>query len=393
MSHDRIYMDYAAATPLDERVLETMFPYWADQFANAGSIHREGVTAHNAIEKARSDVARLLGVRHDTCVFTSGGTESNQLAVLGTIRRLSQQGRAYEDMHIVTTPFEHSSVRACMHALETQGVRVSYVPVDAQGFVRPHTLQETLTPNTVLVSLIYAHNEIGTIQDLPRLTKLIRAMAPDAYVHTDATQAPAWLPVHMPTLGVDLLTLDAHKFYGPKGVGCLIDQRGTLAPLCVTADANAPVRPGTPATPLIVGFAHALALVYDERDEYTPKIHAMRDRMIERILDALPTAILNGPTGAKRLANNVHISIPQTESEELVLTLDTLGVACSSRSACLMSAQPGSHTLYALEANVERAASGVRLTLGRQSTENECAQVVDRLTMCVKRLQAMHVHT
>lgn len=382
---ERVYLDNAAATPLDARVFEVMRPLFLGATGNAGAIHAEGVIARTAVESARTTVARTLHALADEVIFTSGGTESNNIAIMGSVHAQVAQGRDPSGLHIITTAIEHSSVLGCMSALAQQGVHVTYLPVDADGRVAPAVLAEALTPQTVLVSAILAHNEIGTVQPIRDLVRAVRRYASEQnlsriIVHTDASQAPAWFACRVDALDVDLLTLDAHKAYGPKGVGCLYRRRGTpLAPILYGGAQEQGVRSGTAPTPLIVGCARAFELADAERELFIDHVRMLRDRMISEIRTQVPHAVLNGPTGDERLANNVNLSFPGLDGEAIVVALDARGIAVSTRSACLHDDEPGSYTIRALGKGDAIATSAVRLSLSRYTTEEECVYAITQL--------------
>lgn len=387
-----LYLDNAAATALDPRVYEAMDPYWHEHSANAGALHREGVLVHRVTEDAREMIATVLQALPDEIIFTSGGTESNNLAIQGVVRAQLKAGKKVEDIHLVTSTIEHSSVLDCFRALEAEGVRVTLVPVDTEGFLDLDALEEALTAETVLVSIMYANNEIGTIERIADIARVIRRArekhGTHILFHTDASQAPAWLTCAVPSLGVDLLTLDAQKIYGPKGVGCLYRKREVaLEPLMYGGKQEFGLRPGTPPTPLIVGFAKALELVEAERDTYQATIATLRDTAIHTILNACPEALLNGAMGSERLANNINISFPGLDGEQIVLELDARGIAVSTRSACMRDTTPGSYMVAALGKGSAYATSSVRISFSRHTTREEAERVSRALVEVVRWLR------
>jgi cysteine desulfurase len=387
-----IYLDNAAATGVDSRVVEAMHPYWGTLFGNPDSLHGMGVQAQQALNAARERVAHTIGAHADEIVFTSGGTESNNLAIQGVVQAQLQQGTAIEDIHIVATTVEHSSVRACLQALEVRGVKVSFVPVDTEGFVDVQALAALVTRHTVLVSVVYVHNEIGTIarmRDIARVLRKKRAeYGTSLYLHTDASQAPAWVSCQVASLGVDMMTLASQKVYGPKGAGCLYRMRGVLcAPILYGGAQEFGMRPGTPALANIVGFATALQYVEQERATYIDRVRMMRDQCIHAVQQAIPDVVLNGPMGNERSAHLINMSFPGLDGEQIVLELDARGVATSTRSACLTSSDPGSYVVAALGKSVHHARGTLRLSLARDTTEEDMAYATQMLIDVVQWLK------
>lgn len=388
----RVYLDHAAATPTDERVVRAMEPYWSAVAANPASLHREGCMAHDALEGARRTVAGALGANPDEIVFTSGGTEGNNLAITGVVRayRSGATGGAPAHPQVVLGGIEHSSVRACADALMEAGLEVRVVPVDGRGRVRLDLLRTALTPDTLLVSLQYVNNEVGTIEPLREVGKVLRAQRRGGIYplfHSDASQAPAWLPCRVHTLGVDLLTLDGQKVYGPKGVGCLYRARTVpLAPLFRGGGQEFGMRPGTPPVPLIVGFAEALAIAEAERAVHAPRITALTEHLAEMLCGHVPGCVVNG-AGAERVAHILNVSFSGVDAERLVIELDARGVAAATKSACLVGGE-GSHS-YVVEAlsDRERAASAVRFSLGRGTSKEDVAYAVTAIADAVAWLR------
>lgn len=384
-----IYLDYAASTPVSDEVREAMAPYWSEVFANPEALYRGGVEASRAVEDARGLVAVSLGIHTDEVVFTSGGTESNNLAIFGVVEALEAGGRALSEMHIVTTAIEHSSVLAPIRALERRGVGVSIVGVTPEGVVDLHALKEALRPETVLVSVMHANNEIGTIQPVAEVARLLRKHAKTMgtekpVFHVDASQSPLYVDVSVPTMGADVVTFGAQKIYGPKGCGVLVVRRGTpLAPRLYGGDQEQGLRAGTPAVPLVVGCATALSRAVFAYKEVNKKVGALRDHMIDRLMNELPDVVLNGSRD-RRLANNVNVTMKGIDGEWLVLQLDARGVAVSTRSACQGGSDEHSHVLEALGVGEEAARSSLRITLGRETTKEEIDTVVDILLEIVR---------
>ena len=389
----RIYLDYAATTPLDPRVLRVMKPFFTTHFGNPSALYEEGVYAKKAVEAARATVARAIEAHPDEILFTSGGTEANNLALLGIIQALRRtasskvlgnarfaRSRHFEDAfrsvpHIVTTNIEHSSVLEPLRALERQGrATVSYLPVEENGIVSPEKIMKAIRPHTVLVSVMYANNEIGTIQAIARIGKLLkRTRREPPLFHTDACQAPLYLNCLVNYLGVDLLSFDAHKMYGPKGVGALYLRRGTpIAPILRGGGQERGLRSTTENVAGIVGFAEALRLAVSERAEESSRLAQLRDELhmlIRANKKVARTVILNGDM-KERLPNNLNISLLGIDTEMLVLQLDAAGIAVSTKSSCLRDERE-SYVVAALGGAPWRAASSLRFSLGRGTTLTE----------------------
>lgn len=391
----RIYLDYGAATPVDSRVLDAMEPYWSISFGNPSSLHHEGVEARNALESARSTVAEAIHARPEQIVFTSGGTESNNLAVQGVVHRALKNGRKLDSLHVITSAIEHSSVRNCCVALEERGVQVSYVGVDTEGFIDLEELGKTITSQTVLVSVVLANNEVGTIQDIRRIVQIVRhvrANSENIYplLHIDASQAPVWMGLHVEKLSVDLMTLGGQKIYAPKGIGCLyVNDATTLAPTILGGGHEHGLRSGTPPVPLIVGFATALRILEEERHTYVTEKRELRDWFIDRILGTIPSVVLNGPRDEKRIIGNVNISFEGVEAERLVIELDARGVAVGAGSACRTREHFGaSHVIRAIRGESDISPDAIRMTLSRHTSREELERVYEILQETVSRIRS-----
>jgi len=416
----RIYMDYASTTPLGPQVLKAMLPYFREKFGNPSSIHAEGVEAKKVLESARKSVGLILNARAAEIIFTGGGTESNNLAIFGAVSRfdLFPDSRSnLERPHIVTTSIEHSSVLEPIRELERRGARVTYVPVELNGIVDPKKIAAALRPETVLVSVGYANNEIGTIQPIREISKIIRTHNFQTFklsnfkthFHSDASQAPLYLDCSVEKLGVDLLTLDGHKMYGPKGVGALYVRRGVkLAPIFYGGGQERGLRSTTENLPLIVGFAKALEMAAVSREKESARLTKLRDLCHSHILQnvGMTKVIINGDM-KERLPNNINISIPKLDpavdfgktisekshtsratkihygasTEFTLLQLDAAGIACSTKSSCLGS-EGGSYVVRALGGSAASAQSTLRFTLGRRTTKGD----VDALLKCLFRI-------
>ena len=383
-----IYMDHASTTPLDPRVLEAMMPYFSERFGNPSSIHTIGQEAKRALDDSREKVAKLLGCRMSEVVFTSGGTESDNMAIKGAVAALQETGN-----HIITSSIEHHAVlHTCQH-LENLGFQVTYLPVDRQGLVDPDDVARAITDRTILVSIMHANNEIGTIQAIPEIARLVKEWARSTertiVVHTDAVQAAGFLDLDLRRLGVDMLSLSSHKFYGPKGVGVLCVRRGTpFLPQQLGGGQERERRSGTENISGIVGTAVALEIAQSELDHASQGCSKLRDKIIQGIQEQLPGSHLNGhPT--LRLPNNVNFSFENVEGEPILLGLDMAGIAASSGSACSSGSLEPSHVLLALGQSADQARGSLRLTLGRDNSEEEVDYLLTVLVDLVHRLLEM----
>jgi cysteine desulfurase len=380
----RVYLDYAAATPLSPRVADVMRPFERDQFANPRSVHAFGKNAHRAFDDARSRVGKMLGVTADEIHFTGGGTDGNTKAILGVVNALQDSGRALTDMHIIVSAIEHSSVHSCTGMLSRRGVSVSHAPVSTEGIIDLHAFESLIKDTTVLVSIALVNNEIGTIQPIREITRIIEkknaGRKHTIIMHTDASQAPLWLSVAPRELKVDLMTLDAHKLYGPKGVGALVVSYGTpYAGVCGalhekhgTADGVE----GTPNMPGIMGFTEALAACDEKRETMVPAVCAVRDYCISRITERFSDARIHGSC-TSRVANNINVSFPNIDGEFLVAQLSVHGIAASAKSACLSGGEEGSHVIAALDP--ERKNNAVRFSLGYETTQDDIDYLISVL--------------
>ncbi len=377
-SKRRIYLDYAAATPVHKDVLHAMKPYWQQNFANASAINSEGVVAAEAVEGAREKIARTLGVTPDDITFTSGGTESNNLALRGFVARLVKDGVDYPDIEIVTTAVEHPSILETIKALEVDGCRIKYVPVDEDGLIKIEEFKGALSSKTRLVTIAYANSETGVVQDIGKLNRVVKAFAREEKIsivfHTDAAQAPLWLQCRLESLGVDMMTLDTGKCEGPKGLGVLVHRPTVrLLPIMFGGSQEGGLRPGTEPTSLVVGAATAIRLAVEGKDRRVERVIKIRDAWLEE-LEQIDGVILNG-SRTERLPNNVNISVPGLDSEYLVVTLDAAGIAASTRSACSGAGGGYSHVVYEMTGDKERASSTVRFTLGSNTTSSDLSKV------------------
>lgn len=383
-----IYLDHAATTPVRPEVLEAMLPYFSQRFGNPSSIHILGQEARKALEDARETVAHVLGCRASEVIFTSGGTESDNAAIKGVALALRQTGN-----HIITSAIEHHAVLHTCHQLEQLGFQTTLVPVDRYGMVDPDAVGRAITERTILVSIMYANNEVGTVEPIADIAQVVRergkALGRRIPFHTDAVQAAGFLDLRVDALGVDLLSLSAHKFHGPKGVGVLYIRRNTpFEPLLMGGGQERERRSGTENVPGIVGLATALALAEEERPRVSARLSRLRDYFIARVLEGVPGAILNGhPT--QRLPNNAHFCFPGVEGEPILLGLDMEGICASSGSACSTGSLEPSHVLTAMGLPPDIARSSVRFTMGRDTTEAEIERVLQVLPDLVQRLRAL----
>lgn len=380
----RIYLDHAATTPLDARVLEAMLPCLSRAWGNPSSVYAEAREARRHLDAARRSVAEALGARPAEIVFTSGGTESDNLAVLGIAEASAGRGR-----HVVTSATEHHAVLHAAAELERRGFRVTYLPVDGEGFVDAETLAAAVEPETVLVSVMLANNETGTVQPVRELALAVKERNPAAFFHTDAVQAAGLLEIDVNRLGVDALSLAGHKFYGPKGIGVLYLRQGTpIAAQSVGGSQEKERRAGTENVAAAVGLAAALRLAVDERPARAAHAAAQRNRLIEQIPRLVPDALLTGPLdGARRLANNFSCCFDGVEAETLLLQLDLAGIAASSGSACTSGSLEPSHVLTAMGFPPQTARGSLRLTVGQGNTSEDIDALLARLPAFVERLR------
>ena len=386
---DAIYLDNNATTRVDPRVVERMLPFLTEHYANPSSIHTPGQRVRVALEEARRECARLIGGRPAEIVFTGSGTESDNLAVYGATLARKHLGR-----HIVASPVEHAAVRLTVDALEAEGWAVTRLPVDADGRVAPADLAASLRPETVLVTIQHANNEIGTIQDLAALSAIVRAaretVGPggQAVFHTDAVQSAGKIPVDVGALGVDLLTFSAHKIHGPKGVGALWVRPGViLAPRLHGGHQENGRRAGTENVPGIVGFGAACSLAADGLEEQAGRMHSMRDAFEAEVARRLPEAVFHG-CGARRTPNVSNISFPGTEKEAVVISLDLRGLAASAGSACASGALESSPVLRAIGLPPPLLHSAVRFSFSRDNRPEEVPRAAALVAEVVIQIHA-----
>jgi cysteine desulfurase len=377
----KIYLDHAATTPLDPLVLEEMNPFFAEKCGNASSLHEWGREAREAVEKSREKTAKAIGCEPKEVVFTSGGSESDNLAIVGFAQANRGKGK-----HIITSAFEHPAVLDPCKFLEKNGFEVTYVPVSREGIVEVEALRKAIRKDTVLVSIMHANNEIGTVQPIEEIAEFTKQK--NIAFHTDAVQTVGKVPVGVKKLGVDMLTVSAHKFYGPKGVGTMYVRKGiALEPLIHGGGQEMGRRSGTENVPGIVGMGKAIELAIGRMAEDSKGQERLRDALIKNTLE-IEDSWLNGHE-EKRLSNNAHFGFSFIEGESLVLKLDEKGVAASTGSACSSHSLEPSHVLLALGLSHVQAHGSLRMTLGRENTEKDIEYVAEVLPEVVKNLRKM----
>ncbi len=378
----KVYLDYAATTPTDPEVIAAMEPYFFDKFGNASSLHAYGQEAKKALEDSRQSLADFIHAKPEEIIFTSGGTESDNAALLGAAYALEKKGN-----HIITSVIEHHAISEPAKFLEKKGFKVTYLGVDKEGLVSAADLKKAITDKTILISVMHANNEIGTLQPIAQLGQLAKDKG--IYFHTDAVQTVGHIPINVDELNVDLLSLSAHKFYGPKGVGALYVRKGTrLETFMRGGDQERGRRASTHNLPGIVGLARAVQLCQDKMASEIKFQSALRDRLIKEIPLKIPEVRLNGHA-QQRLPNSVNFSIKYIEGESMLLSLDLLGIACSTGSACTSSSLEPSHVLLAIGLDHETAHGSLRITLGRWTKESDIDYLLEKLPPVVAKLRAM----
>ena len=430
-SFSRIYLDHASATPLCPEVLEAMMSYLSESFGNPSSIHSEGQMAKAVLEDARTNVARVLSVQPECVTFTSGGTESNNLAILGAVRARHESGVPYDQIEIITSLIEHPATSKTFEYLATLGVMIQYAPVDEGGEIILSELSNLLTSATFLVSVAYVNSEIGVIQDVGAISRLLAKFSKQQsqlgftktaaiqsvsskidepyssygehnfeqnnaevrhfgksgiYFHVDAAQAPLWLPCELSRLGCDLLSLDAGKFGGPKGVGALIhSKRVPLLNISYGGGQERGLRPGTESVASIIGLTTAFQLAQSNWVVNSEKVKSLQTYFYAQLKEKIPTAVVNGVTGVARVANNINISIPGIDSEFAVVSLDVTGIAISTKSACSSAGGGGSTVVQAITNDAVRASTTLRFSLGLTTTRVEIEKAIDTLATFVTK--------
>jgi cysteine desulfurase len=382
----RIYLDHAATTPTDPRVVEAMLPYLTDIWGNASSIYYEAREARKGLDGARRAVAQVLGARPQEIIFTSGGSEADNLALRGVAYGARRRGN-----HIITTAIEHHAVLHAAERLEQEGFRVTYLPVDREGFVDLEALEQALDDETTLVSVMYANNEVGTIEPIEDVVRIVKARDPRIAVHTDAVQAAGYLDLNVDRLGVDLLTLAGHKIYGPKGVGVLCARTRTpLVPQLLGGSQEKGRRAGTENVAGAIGMAAALQLAESERAARSEHVRPLRDKLLAELPRRIPGLHVTGPREpARRLPNSFSCCFERVEGEAVLLQLDLNGISASSGSACTTASLEPSHVLLAMKVPHELARGSLRITLGTGNTMAEIDRFLEVLPDAVERLRGL----
>src|SRR2546427_2681952 len=388
MTGDRIYLDHAATTPLDERVLEVMLPYLRDNWGNPWSLYGEAQEARRGLEAGRRSMAEVLGCKPQELVFTSGGSESDNLALRGAAYAARRQGRGD---HVITTAIEHHAVLHAAERLEEEGFRVTYLGVDGEGFIDLQDLEHAVTDSTALVSIMYVNNEVGTVEPIEHAARVVKAKNPRAVFHTDAVQAGGMLDIDVDHLGVDLLSIGAHKFYGPKGVGALyVRQRTPIQWQQLGGGQEKNRRAGTENVAGVVGMAEALELAYEELDARNGHARELRGPLLRGVPERIPHVHVTGPEDrSKRAANNFSACFEYIEGEAVLIALDLAGVAASSGSACTSGSLEPSHVLTALGVPEDLARGSLRLTVGTDNAPEQIEHVLEILPGIVSRIRSL----
>jgi cysteine desulfurase len=378
----RIYLDYAATTPTHPDVVKAMLPYFTEDFGNPSSIHHDGQKAKAALDKARAGIASFIGARDDEIIFTSGGTEGDNLALIGVA--FANEGKGN---HIITSSIEHHAVLETCKFLERRGFNVTYLPVDGHGLVNPEDVRKAIVAKTILISVMHANNEVGTIEPISEVGRIAREAG--VFFHSDAVQTTGHRPIDVNELNVDLLSISAHKLYGPKGVGALYVRKGTkLVPYLYGGQQERRRRAGTENVPGIVGFGKAAEIALREMHQEAIRLTHLRDKLISGLQKLVDHLSLNGHP-LNRLPNNVNVSVDFVEGESMCMSLDLEGISASTGSACSSSSLEPSHVLVAIGLSHERAHGSLRFTLGKWTTEEEIDRVLEVLPRVVARLRAM----
>ncbi len=379
----RIYLDHSATTPVDLEVAALMMTYYTEKYGNPSSVHSFGREARQALEEARRQVAELIGATPQEITFTSGGTEADNLAIIGTAEAMSKKGK-----HLITSSVEHHAVLETCEFLAKNGFELTILPVDAEGIVSVEDVRMAIRPDTILISVMHANNEVGAIQPIVEIGQLAKEHS--ITFHVDAVQTLGKIPINVKDMNIDLLTVSSHKIYGPKGVGALYVRKGVrLAPRAHGGSQEKKRRSGTENTPGIIGFGKACELIGKRMDKEDARQIILRDKLMNGIIERIKYVKVNGPLGEKRLANNVNVSIRFVEGESLLLSLDMLGIAASSGSACTSGSLDPSHVLLAMGLVHEIAHGSLRFSLGSQNTEEEIDYVLEQLPKIVERLRMM----
>jgi cysteine desulfurase len=391
-----IYLDYAATTPIDPRVRKAMQPFLEGEYGNPSSIYSLGQNARKALETARTDLAKILNARNQEIIFSAGGTESINLAIFGIVRKYLLDNKNKKP-HIITTSIEHHAVLESFTALKKEGVEVTYINPDSEGFVTPQDIVKAIKANTILVSVMYANNEIGTIEPIAKIGQELRKVnalrlkkkQPQILFHSDACQGGGALTLDVQKLGLDLMTVNSSKVYGPKQVALLYVRSGVeILPLIYGGGQERGLRSGTENIAGIVGFAKALQIAESDREKENARLKKLRDYLIQNISKKIPQSYLNGPI-EERLPNNINFSFPGAEGEALVLYLDAKGILASTGSACSSTSQDPSHVILKIGKPYEYAFGSVRFTLGRKTTKADIDKLLKILPPLVKQLRSV----
>ena len=376
------YMDHSATSPVNPEVLEEMLPYFNQSFGNASTLYALGREARTAMENARKQVASLIGAQPEEIYFTSGGTESDNMAIKGVVSKLKNKGN-----HIITSAIEHPAVEETCKYLEKEGYKVTYLPVYEDGIVKVSDVEEAITSETILITVMHANNEIGTIQPVAEIGALAREKG--IYFHTDAVQSVGKIPVNVEDMNVDLLSISSHKLYGPKGVGALYIRKGVrIQPLIHGGGHERGMRPGTENIPGIVGLGKACQIAEENLEKNMEYVSSLRDQLIEGVLGKIEQSYLNGhPT--KRLPNNANFRFTGIEGESLVLQLDAKGINASTGSACSSKKLEPSHVLMAIGLKEVDAHGSLRISLGTENTPQDIDYTIDAIEEVVERLRSM----
>jgi cysteine desulfurase len=392
----KVYLDYASSTPVDPAVMKAMEPYFSEKFGNPGAMHSFGQEAQAAVDESRHKIAGFFKCSFDEIIFTGPATESNNIAIRGVIKHARQNARG-STPHIITSAIEHKSVLATCHDLEGDGVEVTYLPVTKDGFVRPEDVGAAIKENTVLVSIMHVSNEIGTIQPIREISRIVRKLKPNMQhttykipvFHTDAVQAPNYLDCSVENLGVDLLTFSGQKIYGPKSVGGLYIKKGVeVAPFITGGGQERGIRAGTENVPYIVGLAKAIEVVSNMRNKEVARLGKLRDYFIDEVLAKIPNTELNG-SRENRVPNNANFLFRGIPANNLLIALDQAGIAASSGSACSIKTVSSSWVIMALGKNGEEAKQSIRFTLGRGSTKKDIDYTVSALAKIISHVSAI----
>jgi cysteine desulfurase len=379
---NRIYFDHNATNPIAPEVLAAMMPYLTEQYGNASSIHAFGQSAREAVEQARTSVAALLNAKPADIMFTSGGTESINHAIFGTVAAAPGKSK-----HIITSAIEHVAGLDPCKALEKSGVALTILPVDREGLVSPHDVLRAVRPETMLISVMLANNETGTVEPIAEIAKIAREKG--IVFHSDAVQGAGKVPIDVENLGVDLLSISAHKFSGPKGIGALYIRKGThLSPLMYGGHSERDRRPGTEDVAAIAGMGRAAKLVQTIFAQESERIRALRNRLEQGLLERVTNSWVNG-AHAPRVPNTTNITFPFIEGESMVIALDLKGIACSTGAACSSGAVEPSHVLTALGLSPEDARATLRLSLGRQNTDEDVDRALEIIPAVIERLRKL----